>query len=206
MRPDAIQVVTTTAEKMDAQTLAQAVLVWPQGLCYTNELFGGTARGHLALSDSNYDWGQGLPELARWHRQHSREPLDVWYCGTDSRIQHWPFHPVEAAQSISLEELQSRHRGRYLAVGTSVLSHSGSPGAKVLRGLVPAARTTTFLIYDFTGQGKDIGICSGTGSRKSDVEHIDPEILHDVQQLNLVVNRRIGNRRRLETIPKRLVV
>ncbi len=37
--------------------------VWPNGLCYTNELWGGTANGYRCLSDSNYDWGQGLKEL-----------------------------------------------------------------------------------------------------------------------------------------------
>src|SRR5262249_29948180 len=77
-------------------TGTQAVLVWPQGLCYTNELFGGTANGYLALSDSNYDWGQGLPELARWQQHHGAAALDVWYFGTDSRIDEPPFHKVEA--------------------------------------------------------------------------------------------------------------
>src|SRR5262249_26381884 len=42
-----------------------ALAVWPHGLCYTNELWGGTANGYLCLSDSNYDWGQGLGELER---------------------------------------------------------------------------------------------------------------------------------------------
>jgi hypothetical protein len=137
-----------------AWTLVQAVLVWPEGLCYTNELFGGTARGYLALSDSNYDWGQGLPELARWQQQHGQAPLDVWYFGTDSRITRFPFRLVNAGQATSLEELRVQHQGRYLAVSTTLLCQYGfaTPGAKILRERIPAARTTTFLIYDFSGQ------------------------------------------------------
>src|SRR5262245_29181047 len=48
--------------------------VWPDGLCYTNELWGGTANGYLCLTDSNYDWGQGLKQLDRWHRAQGRPP------------------------------------------------------------------------------------------------------------------------------------
>src|SRR5207245_1176379 len=67
-----------------------ALLVWPHGLCYTNELWGGTRQGYLYLSDSNYDWGQGLPELARWQRHHRDTPLEVWYFGSDPRLAKLP--------------------------------------------------------------------------------------------------------------------
>lgn len=133
-------------------TLVQTMLIWPHGLCYTNELFGGTAQGYLALSDSNYDWGQGLPELARWQQQHSSAPLDVWYFGTDSRINEFPFRSVNPGQVTSMDEFQRRLKGRYLAVSTTILCQSDSStlGAKLLRERLPVARTTTFLIYDFT--------------------------------------------------------
>src|SRR5262249_44222515 len=44
----------------------ESAVVWPNALCYANELWGGTPHGHEQLSDSNYDWGQGLPELSHW--------------------------------------------------------------------------------------------------------------------------------------------
>jgi hypothetical protein len=136
-------------------TGAQAVLVWPNGICYTNELFGGTANGYLVLSDSNYDWGQGLPELARWQRAHVPAPVDVWYFGTDPRVEQMPFRPVDAGSATSLADLRERYGGRYLAVSTSLLYGTGfaTPGAIVLRGLVPTDRTRTFLIYDFSRDG-----------------------------------------------------
>ena len=44
--------------------------IWPDAIRYTNELWGNTDRGYLYVSDSNFDWGQGLPELAEW-QQHA---------------------------------------------------------------------------------------------------------------------------------------
>src|SRR5207302_1262889 len=54
-----------------AWTARAACVVWPHGLCYTNELWGGTKQGYLCLTDSNYDWGQGLTELAAWQRNNN---------------------------------------------------------------------------------------------------------------------------------------
>src|SRR5262249_1879314 len=71
-------------------TAGGAVVVWPHGLCYTNELWGGTANGYRRLSDSNYDWGQGLPELAAWQRRSGVTALDVWYFGTDPALGRLP--------------------------------------------------------------------------------------------------------------------
>jgi hypothetical protein len=39
---------------------------WPDGLRYSNELWGGREKAADVLTDSNHDWGQGLPELREW--------------------------------------------------------------------------------------------------------------------------------------------
>ncbi len=44
--------------------------IHPHYLAYFNEVAGGPSRGYLHLSDSNVDWGQDLPSLARWLREH----------------------------------------------------------------------------------------------------------------------------------------
>jgi hypothetical protein len=134
-------------------TAIQSINVWPDGLCYTNELFGGTPRGYLALSDSNYDWGQGLPELARWQTQMGYPPLDIWYFGTDSLLAQLPIRAVDCGPSTTFEELEQNHRGRLLAVSTSFIyggAGFGSPAVDILRRLTPVGRTTTFFIYDFS--------------------------------------------------------
>jgi hypothetical protein len=133
-----------------------ALLTWPHGLCYTNELWGGTERGYLYLSDSNYDWGQGLPELDRWRRRKGIDNLDVWYFGTDPAVHSLPvramhFHTPEIRTD---EDVLRIVRGRYLAACTTLVYGSYSQGAPVavrlLRSRRPIDRTQTFLIYDFT--------------------------------------------------------
>jgi 4-amino-4-deoxy-L-arabinose transferase-like glycosyltransferase len=54
-----------------------SLLTFPYYLPYSNEAFGGPARTHLSLHDSNVDWGQDLGRLADRLRQ--RYPGDrVW--------------------------------------------------------------------------------------------------------------------------------
>lgn len=51
-------------------------------LSYFNELAGGPERGPELLVDSNIDWGQDLPRLAAWMREHGDgEPLSLAYFG-----------------------------------------------------------------------------------------------------------------------------
>src|SRR5262249_21047025 len=72
----------------------ESARVWPHGLCYVNDLWGGTEEGYRLVSDSNYDWGQGLPELAEWQRDHGGGPLDVWYFGADPDLKRLPLRRV----------------------------------------------------------------------------------------------------------------
>jgi hypothetical protein len=129
--------------------------VWPHGLCYTNELWGGTENGYRCLSDSNYDWGQGLHELAQWQKDHQVRDLYVFYYGTDTRLSRMPMHPLTvAALKLGNDDLPIPAQGHTLAVGTSIVYGSVSEMfpdlkalAKALRGIEPVDRTTTFFIY-----------------------------------------------------------
>ena len=131
--------------------------VWPDGLAYVNELWGGMADGYRLVSDSNYDWGQGLPELDRWRRERGAAPVSVWYFGTDPswRALGFTLLPLHAQRVEGIDDLTRAAAGRYLAVSTTLLygppiSDSHVRAAGLLRARPPAARTTTFLIYDFT--------------------------------------------------------
>jgi hypothetical protein len=152
-------------------TATAALWVWPHGLCYTNELWGGTRQGYRCLSDSNYDWGQGLRELARWQRQHSDHALDVWYFGSDPSLGSLPVKEIQF-QNLAIkkpEDFLLLVRGHYLAVSTSLLYGSmectlrSNPAAvqaygqvsTLLHGRHPVDRTTTFIIYDFTELNAD---------------------------------------------------
>jgi hypothetical protein len=75
-----------------AHGVVAALLVWcgvealrhhPHLLSYVNQAAGGTDRAPYLLDDSNVDWGQDLPALARWQGDHPEaRPLRLSYFGT----------------------------------------------------------------------------------------------------------------------------
>ena len=141
-----------------AAMAAVSIWIWPHGIGFTNQLWGGTESGYHHLSDSNYDWGQGLPGLKEWNRTHNGDAtLAIAYFGTDPAILFAPFKPISLHHALvtgSPEELRRLAGTRYLAVSTSVLygNESESFGHMTalhrLRSARPAGRTQTFLIFD----------------------------------------------------------
>jgi hypothetical protein len=57
--------------------------IYPHGLAYFNEWAGGPNQGWRYLSDSNIDWGQDLPQLAGYAKEHEGEKIRVAYFGED---------------------------------------------------------------------------------------------------------------------------
>ncbi|MBD3235655.1 MAG: phospholipid carrier-dependent glycosyltransferase [Candidatus Eisenbacteria bacterium] len=55
--------------------------VHPHYLPYYNPLAGGPERGHLVAVDSNCDWGQDLPALARYMDEEGIESVQLLYFG-----------------------------------------------------------------------------------------------------------------------------
>ncbi len=142
--------------------IAEGLAVWPDGLCYVNPLWGGTRDGYRLTSEANYDWGQGLKELAHWLKKHPRQEYSIWYFGSDPALANLPVHPLllHTLPILTREEALDQLRGRRVIVSTTLLygyvvSPSMPPVLEVLRARRPVGRTTTFLIYDFTGEGAD---------------------------------------------------
>lgn len=67
---------------------ADSITVRPHYLSYFQPAVGGPARGYRYLVDSSYDWGQGLPDLARWldakRERGDATPVFLTYFGADS--------------------------------------------------------------------------------------------------------------------------
>lgn len=130
---------------------------FPNSLCYTNRLWGGTARADRLVGDSNYDWGQCLKELDAWHEQHARPGLDVWYYGQDPMLKTLPVRdlPLHCVPISSFADMPQYIWGRKLAVSTSVIHcWQLTPAHRVALDFLarrqPVDRTRTFLIYDFS--------------------------------------------------------
>lgn len=69
-----------------AGQLAASGRTAPHYLAFFNTLAGGPANGHRLLVDSSLDWGQDLPGLARWLREHqagaAAQPVFLSYFGS----------------------------------------------------------------------------------------------------------------------------
>ncbi len=146
---------TASGALCGAWLLWASLSVWPHGLCYINELWGGTANGYRCLSDSNYDWGQGLKDLAQWQETHQVRDLNVLYYGTDTTLGRLPMRPLlVGALELGPDNLPASAQGHTLAVGASIVYGSVSeifPDLKLLaqtlREIKPVDRTATFFIY-----------------------------------------------------------
>lgn len=135
-------------------TAFAAVRVWPEGICFTNAFWGGTPNGYRLLSDSNYDWGQGLPELRRWQEAHGETEVNVWYFGADPAVHLPPLHelPLHRIAGLAVAEAV---KGKLVAVsmtllyGAYTMQPPAAEAAAWFRDHRPIDRTTTFLLYDF---------------------------------------------------------
>jgi hypothetical protein len=112
-----------------------ALAAWPDGIRYTNAFWGGTRDGYKLLSDSNYDWGQGLFELLDWRAKHGIEKIDIWYFQLDPRANVPPLHalPLHDPAFAQGGTLETALHGKIVAVGTTLLYGSyleKSPTAK----------------------------------------------------------------------------
>ncbi len=138
--------------------VAGAVTAWPDGLGYINALYGGPERGRWAVSDSNLDWGQGVPELRRWAEENAEGRLAVWYYGADPAVRGagGPFEAVQLHEGDIEANLRSLG-GRWLAVSACLawgppMTPEVVRTRRLLGGMTPAARTRTFVLYKLPGE------------------------------------------------------
>ncbi len=67
---------------------ASSLRAFPNYLSYSNELWGGPSKSYRVLTDSNVDWGQGLPAVKRYLEAHADTPCWLAYFGTVDPAQY----------------------------------------------------------------------------------------------------------------------
>jgi hypothetical protein len=60
----------------------ESLVAYPNYIAFFNTAVGGSRGGFALLSDSNLDWGQDLPLLARWQQEHPDVTLYLCYYGS----------------------------------------------------------------------------------------------------------------------------
>lgn len=124
-------------------------------LAYFNLLVGGPEQGWRYLADSDQDWGQGLPLLAKWMKTRQMPHVLLAYSGAgDPRMYGIHYQDVISPALITEhyrgETFDSWPGGVHLAVGTKVLQ-SEPYWLGWLRKRTPTSRLGgSIFIYDLT--------------------------------------------------------
>ncbi|MFQ3593284.1 MAG: hypothetical protein SNJ82_08870 [Gemmataceae bacterium] len=131
-----------------------ALSAWPNGLSFVNEFYARSQPAYRWVSESNFDWGHGVPLLKKWATAHAGEKLPVWYYGADPALGSEPFELVRLHEGDIDANLQ-RLRGRYLAVSATLvygppLSPLVVETRKRLHSREPIVCIGTFLIYEMS--------------------------------------------------------
>jgi len=105
-------------------SIVVAITSWPNGLSYCNQFWGGASQSAEVFTDSNHDWGQGLPQLREWLETTGEPSIHVWYYGADPAILRPPFNWVALQHEPlpSIEALRLRVGNGYLAVADSIIT------------------------------------------------------------------------------------
>lgn len=135
-----------------AMLTVETLLVCPRFLTFVNFVVGGPANGWRLLSDSDFDWGQGLIDLRNWMRVHHTDNVALAYFGyVDPAVYGIQFKPiihpgddqVVAVSSYFLDGLQNR-----MVTGAHQRAIVGLPYYKALQEKPPIATAGhTIFIY-----------------------------------------------------------
>lgn len=98
-------------------TVYDCIAIYPRHLSYFNEAVGGPLNGPFLLDDSNIDWGQDLPSLAKWQKQHPEaRPLKLLYFGS-AKPEAYGVEAMEFTRS----DMEVPQKGTYYAISVHYL-------------------------------------------------------------------------------------
>ena len=106
---------------------------FPNYLSYSNELWGGPSKTYQVLTDSNVDWGQGLPAVKRYFQTHAAAPCWLAYFGTvDPASYDFPCTLLTASSAVIWErplgEIPPVIQGTVLVSATEMSGQAWGPG------------------------------------------------------------------------------
>lgn len=134
-----------------------SVLTYPNYLAYFSPAVGGPSHGYKQLVDSNLDWGQELPALAKWQREHDQKtqattPVYLSYSGSSSPIYYGIKHiplPDFLVEKVTPTNLYPLRAGTYcisvttLAAPNEPITRWTQEHEQGLRDLIAELRATS---------------------------------------------------------------
>jgi tetratricopeptide (TPR) repeat protein len=102
----------------------ETVWAWPNYLAFFNTACGGARGGIHLLADSNLDWGQDLPLLAKWQRAHPEQKLHLAYFGLVDPATYGIQFSAFPGHNVSMALAEFSGGPSYLAISAHVLQLS----------------------------------------------------------------------------------
>ncbi len=112
---------------------ASSLSAYPNFLSYSNELWGGPSKTYRVLSDSNVDWGQGLPAASAYLVTRSGRPCWMAYFGSVDPAyygipcQQMPVHEASIWE-CPLDVIPPEIQGNILISATEMSGQLWGPG------------------------------------------------------------------------------
>jgi len=113
--------------------VGSSLRAFPNYLSYSNELWGGPSKTYRVLTDSNVDWGQGLPAVKRYVNARAATPCWFAYFGTVDPAQYEiPCTLLTASSAVvwgrPLSEIPPVIEGTVLVSATEMSGQAWGPG------------------------------------------------------------------------------
>ncbi|MGD1103019.1 MAG: glycosyltransferase family 39 protein [Terriglobia bacterium] len=113
--------------------VGSSLRAFPNYLSYSNELWGGPSKTYRVLTDSNVDWGQGLPAVKRYVNARAATPCWLAYFGTVDPAQYdIPCTLLTVSSAViwgrPLSEIPPVIEGTVLVSATEMSGQAWGPG------------------------------------------------------------------------------
>lgn len=121
-------------------------------LTYFNALGGGPYGGHRVLIDSNLDWGQDLPRLARWMKENGVAKIQLGYHGSDDPERVGIVHEDLAGAHLYVPKPAAEPFRGVVVVSPNLLSGAYDwtrDPYRALRGFTPFAHVGALEVFKF---------------------------------------------------------
>ncbi len=183
---------TIAASLLIAWQAAGTARACPHFIPYFNEAVGGSEGGMELLGDSNLDWGQGLPALAKWIDENELEGVYLAYFGNADPTRYgikfrflpgWLFAP---SREVRRESLGYHPDPEFVAIGRSVLQGFWLPDPDLYDWIREYPRVAVLAgaieVYDIGGNPEAHDKLAWIYRRAGKLDYVQDELLIGLEE------------------------
>ena len=109
----------------------ESLSAFPNYISFFNPVVGGARGGLALLGDSNIDWGQELPALADWQRNHPGTFIDLCYFGpVDPKYFGIRYANLPGSMAPLSDSVRGPNEIEIIAISAPMMQGAGLPAAQ----------------------------------------------------------------------------